>query len=51
MSVVLQASNPVVAFAGIMITACGQCYFKGGLLARSLRRGTGVAVLLFAHFA
>lgn len=42
--------NSLLAFAGVVLTVYGQYYFREGLLVRTFRRGTLVALLLFLHF-
>lgn len=42
--------NTVLAFTGIIMSFYGQHFFKGGLLAKTARRGTLVVTLLFLHF-
>ncbi len=51
LSVAFAIINTLFASAGVVITLYGQHYFQQGLLARTLIRGTVVAVLLLAHFA
>lgn len=42
--------NTILALTGIIMTLYAQNYFKGGLLAKTARRGTVVVTLLFLHF-
>jgi hypothetical protein len=42
--------NSILAFVGVVITLYGQHYFQGGILSKTLRRATVVALILFVHY-
>jgi hypothetical protein len=49
-SIAFGVVNSALAFVGLLLTLYGRSYFKQGLMVKTLKRGTIVAIFLFSHF-
>lgn len=49
-SMMISIVNVLFAAAGLIMTVYGVCYFKSGLIAKTLKRGMLVGTLLLVHF-